>query len=236
MVIRDFGRCSVSLYLQRKRAWIFYPVFLCAILILFSAVAAQTTAIIKITGEIKEVPPVAAFIGAPTSGTALLHVTFTDQSTHSPNSWKWEYRNETVVDWTQFSTAQSPSYPFPAGTYDIRLTTTNTAGSDDDTKDDYIHVSAPVKKPVARFFANPNIGKTPLWVTFKDESLHDPTSYHWRFGDGTTSSLKNPPMHEYRWPGVYKVQLTVSNSAGSDTTERFVVASSRWWWFDGDWR
>jgi PKD repeat protein len=204
-------------------------------LILVSAVAAQTTATITITGELKR-PPVAAFIGVPTSGTALLHVTFTDLTMPTPNSWKWEYRNETVVDWTQFSTAQNPSYPFPVGTYDIRLTAINTAGSDDDTKDDYIHVSAPIKKPVAWFFANPNIGKTPLWVTFKDASLNDPTSYHWKFGDGTTSSVKNPPLHEYRWPGVYKVQLTVSNSAGSDTAERFVVALSRWWWFDGDWR
>jgi PKD repeat protein len=226
----------VSSSFQKKRAWMFYPVFLCAIFILVSAVAAQTTATIKITGELKERTPVAAFIGAPTSGTALLRVMFTDQTTPTPRSWKWEYRNETVDYWTQFSTAQNPSYLFPAGTYDIRLTATNTAGSDDDTKFDYITVSAPVKKPVAWFFAYPNFGKTPLRVTFKDTSLNNPTSYHWIFGDGTTSSLKNPPIHEYRWPGVYKIQLTVSNSAGSDTTERYVVAQSRWWWFDWDWR
>ena len=37
-------------------------------------------------------PPVAAFISDVQSGTAPLLVHFTDQSTNTPTSWKWEYR------------------------------------------------------------------------------------------------------------------------------------------------
>ncbi len=220
---------------NRKRAWIVYPVLLCAILLLVYSVAAQTTATIKISGVLKERPPVAGFIGAPASGTAPLHVMFTDQSSHSPDSWKWEYRNA-PAGWIKFATSQNPSFTFPSGTYDIRLTVTNTAGKDDETKTGYITVTAQVKKPVARFSAIPSAGRAPLWVIFKDASLNDPTSYHWKFGDGTTSSLKNPPLHEYQQPGFYRVQLTVSNSAGSDTDERYVVVTPRWWWFDWGWR
>jgi PKD repeat protein len=217
-----------------KRTWLMVPLYFCAILLLVTIVAAQTTATITVSGVYKGIPPVAEFSGTPTSGTAPLVVAFTDHSMHYPSSWKWEYKNATT-GWTKFSTSQNPSYPFPAGTYDIRLTATNTAGSDEEIKLDYIHVSAPVKKPVAWFFAFPNIGKTPLKVTFKDESLNNPTVYHWEFGDRTSSSLKNPPMHEYIRPGFYRVQLIVSNSAGSDIAERFVVATPRWW-FDWEWR
>ncbi len=36
-------------------------------------------------------PPVAAFSGTPTSGTAPLTVSFTDHSTNSPTSWSWTF-------------------------------------------------------------------------------------------------------------------------------------------------
>lgn len=75
-------------------------------------------------------PPTAAF--TPTtqqSGTAPYTASFTDTSTgDAPTSWKWEYSTDGST-WTQFSTDQNPSYEFPAGLYDVRLTATNAAGS-----------------------------------------------------------------------------------------------------------
>lgn len=222
-------------FFQRKKVWIVFPVFLCAILILVSSVSAQTTATVTVMGVVKAHPPIAAFIGIPLSGTAPLLVTFTDKSTQSPNSWKWEYRNG-PVGWTKFSASQNPSYIFPAGTYDIRLTVTNTAGSDYLTKTDYLTVALPLKKPVAHFSVSPDMGKAPLRVSFKDDSLNNPTSYYWKFGDGSSSVLKNPPMHEYQQAGFYLIRLTVANSAGSDSAEKFVVVTPRFWWFNWDWR
>ncbi|MCQ1539627.1 hypothetical protein FTO68_11675, partial [Methanocalculus taiwanensis] len=44
------------------------------------------------------IPPVAAFTASPTTGTAPLTVQFTDQSSNTPTSWKWEY--STGSTWT----------------------------------------------------------------------------------------------------------------------------------------
>jgi PKD repeat protein len=84
-------------------------------------------------------PPVANFTAAPKSGTAPLTVQFNDTSTNTPTSWRWAYRNATV-GWTNFSTLKNTTYSFGTGTYDINLTATNGAGSDDEIKTGYITV------------------------------------------------------------------------------------------------
>lgn len=90
------------------------------------------------------IPPGAEFSAEPLSGSAPLAVSFTDGSTGSPDSWTWEYR-EGSAEWTQFSTEQNPYHTFEsAGTYDIRLTASNSAGSDEETKTGYIIVNEPV--------------------------------------------------------------------------------------------
>ena len=56
----------------------------------------------------------------------------------------------------------------------------------------------------------------PLQVSFVDLSGYQPTSWHWDFGDGASSTEINP-LHLYDSIGVYTVCLIVSNSNGSDT-------------------
>lgn len=53
-------------------------------------------------------------------------------------------------------------------------------------------------------------------VTFNDFSSNNPTGWQWNFGDMGISSDQSP-VHTYLTPGVYSVELTVTNSAGSDT-------------------
>jgi PKD repeat protein len=154
---------------------------------------------------------------------------FTDQSTNNPTSWKWEYIRIGSGTWVQFSTKQNPVYVLTKeGTYNIRLTVTNARGTDTLVKTDYITVNVPVKKPVAKFTQDRHAGRVPLTVHFTDRSLFDPTEYLWQFGDGTTSTLTNP-VHTYTRPGVYRVQLQVSNEAGSSTTQGVVIALKNWW-------
>ncbi len=84
------------------------------------------------------VPPIAAFVGSPTSGLAPLVVDFTDQSTGEPTSWDWDFGDGGT------STAQNPSHEYTsAGTYTVTLTVSNAAGSDTETKTDYITVGEP---------------------------------------------------------------------------------------------
>jgi PKD repeat protein len=83
--------------------------------------------------------PVAAFTADKTSGAAPLSVQFTDQSANEPVSWQWDFNNDGTVD----SADQNPTYEYSAaGTYSVKLTVSNSAGSDDEIKTDYITVTA----------------------------------------------------------------------------------------------
>ncbi len=154
-------------------------------------------------------PPVAAFTGTPTSGTAPLTVNFTDQSTNNPTSWSWTFGDGGT------STAQNPSHIYTsAGTYTVTLTAANAYGSDSETKTGYITVTTGAA-PVAAFTGTPTSGYAPLTVNFTDQSTNNPTSWSWTFGDGGTSTAQNP-SHIYTSAGTYTVTLTAANAYGSD--------------------
>ena len=72
----------------------------------------------------------------------------------------------------------------------------------------------PTAPPVTDFVANRTSGMAPLYVGFTDTSSNNPTSWNWNFGDGTTSTLKNP-AHVYTTPGVYTVNLSATNNVGT---------------------
>lgn len=83
-------------------------------------------------------PPVADFVGTPTSGTAPLVVSFTDQSTNNPTSWSWDFGDGGS------SSAENPNHTYTsAGSYTVSLTVTNADGSDTQTLTNYITVSPP---------------------------------------------------------------------------------------------
>ena len=53
-------------------------------------------------------------------------------------------------------------------------------------------------------------------VLFTDNSVGNPNTWGWNFGDGGSSTAQNP-THTYASAGVYTVTLTASNGACSDT-------------------
>jgi len=159
--------------------------------------------------------PVAAFSASPTSGNLPLSVTFTDKSTNSPTSWKWNFGDGTS------STARNPTHKYSAeGKYTVTLTATNSAGSNTVTKSNYITVTATSQAPVADFWGSPLSGKAPLKVTFTEASKGSPTTWRWDFGDGTYSTQKSP-VHTYSVAGTYTVKLTSINTAGSNTKTKW---------------
>jgi len=154
----------------------------------------------------------ADFLASPLSGKVPLTVQFTDTSSGGPTSWQWDFNSDGTID----STAQNPSYTYTAaGTYSVTLKAIDGAVSDDITKSGYITAG---NGPTAGFTASPREGEAPLNVQFTDTSTGSVTSWLWNFGDGSTSSAKNP-SHTYSGAGTYTVKLTVTNSYGSDTLE-----------------
>jgi PKD repeat protein len=152
-------------------------------------------------------------------------VTFTDQSTGNPASWAWDFGDGTT------STLQSPTHAYTTtGLKTVSLTVTNPAGTDTETKTDYINVvSQPV--PVAAFSATPVYGTAPLSVTFTDASTNSPTSWNWESracgtsGSWTSFSTVQSPTYSFA-AGAYDVRLTATNGGGSNTVTQTQYISS----------
>jgi PKD repeat protein len=168
--------------------------------------------------------PSASFYVSVTSGTAPFIVQFTDTSTNSPTSWSWNFGDNRMSD------EQNPTHSYTKpGTYSVSLTVRNPAGIDQSIQSDYIMVSTtPVARgtqttarltpvpsfPVVSFSGTPTSGNAPLTVQFTAMTSATPASYSWDFGDGGTSTERNP-SYTYVIPGTYTVILTAHYPAGS---------------------
>jgi PKD repeat protein len=131
-------------------------------------------------------------------------------------TYAWDFSNDGSVD----STQGSPSHIYTAaGTYTVKLTVTNGAGSDTILKTRYITVIAAPSAPTADFISNKQSGTAPLTVTFTDQSTGTtPMTYAWDFdNDGVNESISKSPTFTYSNPGTYSVKLTTTNDLGSDT-------------------
>lgn len=91
---------------------------------------------IKITTGVQR--PVVNFWGSRTSGYTPLNITFTDNSTNSPNAWKWSFGDGT------HSSLKNPKHSYSAaGNYTVTLTASNGAGNVSKTRVNYIKVIKP---------------------------------------------------------------------------------------------
>lgn len=99
---------------------------------------AQTkTAFITVNNVV--VIPVADFAASTTSVLEDGSVNFTDLSIEEPTSWSWTFAGGTPTG----SSSQNPSVTYStAGTYDVTLAATNSAGSDTEIKTGYITVTS----------------------------------------------------------------------------------------------
>ncbi len=79
-------------------------------------------------------------------------------------------------------------------------------------------------EPYASFSATPTQVEVGQQVAFMDESVGSITDRLWDFGDGSTSSARNP-IHTYFAPGDYDVTLTVTGPCGGDTLVKSAYVS-----------
>ncbi len=122
------------------------------------------------------------------------------------------------------STEKNPVHIYnKSGLYSVALTTSNENGSNSLTRTGYIAVSNSL---TAAFSASPASGSEPLTVSFIDKSTGSPDAWRWTFGDGGSSTEKNP-VYTYNRTGQYTVSLTVNNSesTSSETRSRYIIVS-----------
>ena len=149
--------------------------------------------------------PVANFTQNATTGCGNLVVQFQDQSTGNPTSWLWEFGEGSGIP---NSTLQNPavSYSSP-GTYNVRLTVTNSIGSNSTIKMSLIKVHV---LPVVDFTSSDTSGCQPFTVSFNPNISGGGNiiQYTWGFGDGNSSSNASP-TYTYNTSGNFAVTLNV---------------------------
>jgi len=188
----------------------------------------KDTVIIAV-GQTANQPPTATISANPMSGTVPLQVGFSGSGSDPDGtivSYSWAFGDGTS------STQQVTTHTYQsAGTYAARLTVTDNGGATGSATVT-ITVSTPSNRPpTATASANPTSGVAPLVVSFTG-SGSDPdgtiASYAWTFGDGTTSSVRNP-SHTYSSAGNYTATLTVTdnNGAAGSATVNITVATNR---------
>jgi PKD repeat protein len=189
--------------------------------ILGNNVTVSSSAVFPIRrGVIAGVPPggpapvVAIFSINPTGGVAPQTIAFTNSSTGPVATYAWDFDGNGSID----STIRDPgSWPYTVpGTYQASLTVSN--GVTPNTATKTIVITVPVG-PVANFDLALSSPTAPSTVTFTNTSTGSPTKWAWKFGDGTTSILQDPPTKSYP-AGTWTVELKVDNAIGTSTTTK----------------
>jgi len=171
-------------------------------------------------------PPVASFTPVTSTGTSPLGVTFTDTSTNTPTAWNWTIEGKVAGNTTKYlnaSTAQNPSFTFLEGNFTISLGAGNAAGYNVSAQKSWVNVSSGVTLPIVQWITDKTTVLFPGRIYFNDTSLNTPTQWNWSFGDGTwynttSASLGLNKSYQYVKRGVWVANLTVGNSAGTNTS------------------
>lgn len=154
--------------------------------------------------------PTAAFTAAPLTTCAAGPIQFTNTSTGA-DFYLWTFNDG------GFSTVMNPAHQFgDTGIFTIMLIAERTGCRDTFSIENYVRNDP----PIARFNVIQDCRK-PYEVQFRDTSLGGQT-YFWKFGDGTSSTLKHP-AHTYQATGIYEVELTVFHDTCSYTTTSYVT-------------
>ena len=150
--------------------------------------------------------PVSPTLGFPTTFSATVG------GGTNPVNYEWDFGDGqpgagAVVEHTYAAT----------GTYSVVLTATNYCGQEEVT-----HAVVVVARPQAGFTSNAPVcyGQTVVFTNTSGGA--EPLTFRWAFGDGITSTLRNP-TYTYNTGGRYTVTLTATNPYGEAETSAAVL-------------
>lgn len=190
-------------------------------------------AILEVKKETVTVAPVADFSATPLSGITPLDVQFNDLSTGPPTSWTWRYAYKPLGgsygSYTTFSNEQNPSYTFSnVGDYSIRLTVSNSVGSNTKSKTGYITVSAPPEYDLEVTGISPNGNPDTLFareenpvaitITNNGGTITPATTVSLTTSDGFSATVDVPAI-----AGSSSTTLTITDGTVRDTAEGAVT-------------
>ena len=166
--------------------------------------------VIRINPLVKAIFTTDALVCAPATGR------FTNQSL-AGTSFIWQFDDGTV-----FSTDENATYDFNTpGTFRVRLIANDPSTCNlTDTSGYFTITVLPKPMAFANWAPNPPVENVP--VSFTNLSSPDAIRFLWYFGDGDSSTLRNP-THEYNETGAYNAMLIAFNRANCTDTFRLTV-------------
>ena len=212
-------------YLKGLFAGFFIIFCFCPIFLNAQSYFARFTSIFSlVSGKLK-----ASFSYSPIIAVPGMQIRFIDTSKGSPESWLWEFGDGSL------SYEKSPSHYYEnSGIYSVSLTVSKSGSSSKATRRIKVYAiksssssnNSGSQELTASFTYSPSSPYMGQTVQFTDNSSGSPTSWSWKFGDGGTSTQKNP-THAYSAAGSFNVTLTISNGTSSNSmTQTITVKSS----------
>jgi PKD repeat protein len=172
-----------------------------------------------LTVTVQNREPTVSFNHTPLEPTVFETIQFRDNSTDpdgNVTAWAWDFGDGTT------STQENPTHKYEdRGSYTVTLTITDNDGGTGVTTRG---ITTENLEPRARFRA-PSTANVGDGIRFVDESTDPeggPLSYLWNFGDGSTSTAKNP-IHEYDTPEAVIVTLLITDDEGATNTATLTI-------------